>query len=89
MNSKTKFYFMWDFIRRTRGMLDGVKKTAMGDEMWEDVIGRLQFAAMLIKDTTGKLDNMLAAQYGKNFDPAVFGEEIEFTVERLNQPGGP
>lgn len=82
-NSKNKVYFMWDFVGRTRGMLEGVRKSEKGDEMWEDVVGRSQYAVVLIKDKTGQLETMLSAPYGKNFDQAVFGEEVLEAADRL------
>ncbi|KAF2097373.1 hypothetical protein NA57DRAFT_77630 [Rhizodiscina lignyota] len=72
---KTKVYFMWDFVGRTRGMMDMVDpaKPENQKETWEDLTGRAIFSDVLIHDTTGKADMMFI-----NCDEdAEFGDEVK------------
>lgn len=52
---------------------------------WNDVQGRAVFAQMLIKDTTGKLDDMLRG-VGYGVDPKLkFSEEILGVADELEE----
>ena len=79
-NSKNKVYFMWDFVGRTRAMLEAVKEATIKDPVFkEEVFGRSTMLSNMIKDKTGKLDAMM----GPGVQKVDFGKEIEEAAAEL------
>ena len=75
-NSKNKVYFMWDFVGRTRSMLEAASGSPAGVEVFRDVRSRSAYGSHLVNDGTGILDEMTDASYGSRADPCEFGGGI-------------
>ncbi|KAL8282830.1 hypothetical protein RB597_010188 [Gaeumannomyces tritici] len=79
---KNKVYFMWDFVGRTLGMMAAVppttpKASLASSAMFKDIIGRTVMAEVLIRDTTGKLDDTNEPAHRGSYRRNVeFGPEI-------------
>jgi len=84
--SKTKVYFMWDFVGRTLGLLARVDpklpNTPAVKAQLGDIEGRVQLADMLIRDRDGKLEMMMGPS-GDREDGVEFGSEIETASSEL------
>ncbi|KAJ5998870.1 hypothetical protein N7451_006680 [Penicillium sp. IBT 35674x] len=80
-------FFLLDFIRNSHRMLKTVDaaKYAAGDssaqETVKEVVGRNQFANLLLNDSSGKLSLMTG---GDPSNPVDFGPEIKAKADALN-----
>ncbi|KAJ5639506.1 uncharacterized protein N7484_007368 [Penicillium longicatenatum] len=80
-------FFLLDFVRNTHRMLKTVDaaKYAAGDndatETVKEVIGRNQFANLLLNDSSGKLSLMTG---GDPSNPIDFGPDIKAKASALN-----
>ena len=76
-------YFMWDFIQRSRHMLQNLPSNkGKADEQLQDVMGRCLYTEILINDTTGKLAIMTGAD-PKN--PVDFGDDVRRAMEEMTK----
>ena len=79
-------FFLMDFVRNTQKELKGVdaEKYAAGDqaarEQVQEVIGRNQFACMLLGDSSGKLSVMTGSDPN---NPVDFGANVKAKARAL------
>lgn len=81
-------FFLMDFIRNTHRVLKGVNAEAYaaGDktarEQVQEVVGRNQFACMLLNDSSGKLSLMTGSDPS---NPVDFGADVKAKARALTE----
>ncbi|OBT83873.1 hypothetical protein VE02_06132 [Pseudogymnoascus sp. 03VT05] len=86
-------YHVWDFLKRSKYMLSEFDNIEAGralthpnqfrpapGEVYDDVVGRIMMAQMMITDTTGKT----AMLTGSSGPPVDFGSDAKEKVRSLN-----
>lgn len=87
-NTHPTVFFLFDFIRNTHRELKQIDldKFQAGDadarSQAQDVLGRNNFAHVLVNDTTGKLALMTG---GDPTNPVDFGDEIRVKARELTE----
>lgn len=80
-NRKTKIYFLWDFVGRTRGMMATISPSLPRVEkgQWQDVKGRAMFTKVLIDDENSPRARMMFA----GCEEADIGDEVKQASNRV------
>ncbi|KAF2224503.1 hypothetical protein BDZ85DRAFT_261080 [Elsinoe ampelina] len=85
---RSKVYFMWDFVSRTRAIMQDVNPSnpsrSRGDS-FSDVVGRSTMTSMLIDDEDRKID-MMTNEPGD--DELQFGPEIIELAKQVGRDAG-
>jgi hypothetical protein len=79
-NSKNRVYFMWDFCQRNLSfMLAAANPTLPRGQksLWNDIMGRVQFAKFLILEEGQEVDEMFPN------DPVRFSEDLKTLANSL------